>query len=70
MSETPKLPDNEEDKYKKVPGRQAAEQEEDTAFLDGEALEADLVDPSEVKESEGTNQEWPAREESNQVAQP
>ena len=68
MSPTPKHPDHEEDKYKRAPGREAAENEKDTSFLDGDALEADIVDPSEVKESEGTNQEWPAREETNQTS--
>lgn len=37
-----------EDKYKGPQARAAFEQEKETEFVDGEGLEMDLVDPSEL----------------------
>jgi len=73
MKTEPKFPANEEDKYKKKHAREAAEQEEDTQFLNEEGLEDDLID-AKFDEEDGKdiispehpeNQEWKVREKQN-----
>lgn len=63
----------ETDKYRKEKGRQEAEAEKDSQYLDGEGLKDDLVRISDDKEDEfivdskhPENQEWHAREKQNE----
>lgn len=63
---------NEEDKYRKKDGRRAAHKEEDSKYLNQEALEDDLVSEKEagtdddgkiVDSKHPENQEWNVRED-------
>jgi hypothetical protein len=74
MQNTPKHPAHEEDKYRKQKGREAAQQENDSQFLNEEGLEDDLVNDSEIEEDNSPgiineehpeNQEWNVREDAN-----
>ena len=59
----------EEDKFKKRPARVASENENDTKFLDSDALDADLVDEEEIEDGVPSeivkDDEWEAREAQN-----
>ncbi|MFP5384842.1 MAG: hypothetical protein ACLGHN_02100 [Bacteriovoracia bacterium] len=63
-----------EDKYKKEAGREAFKENDETYFLDKEALEDDLTDLPEKNGDHGRivdsehpeNQEWHAREKQNE----
>lgn len=64
---------NEEDKYRKESGRQAARKENDSQYLNGERLEDDLIkaQDEDLEETQyddedlEENDEWSARENEN-----
>lgn len=65
-------PTPEDDKFRRQEGRKASEQNKDTQYLDGEALEDDLIDVDTDSNSDNRtgpehpeNQEWNIREENN-----
>ena len=66
--------DLEEDKYKREEGREAFRKEDETNFLDKEALDADLTDIPDENGDHGRivsfehpeNEEWHAREKQNE----
>lgn len=69
---------NEADKYRKAKGREAAQEDTETEFLDGEGLKDDLTEGSKKIDNHGIvvdsehqeNQEWHAREKQNQDNHP
>jgi predicted nucleic acid-binding Zn-ribbon protein len=71
---------NHSDKYKKRAGREAFQNEDETQFLDHDALEKDLTDLPDAREGDHgqivdsehhpENQEWNSREEQNRSQSP
>lgn len=74
MQNVPEHPMPETDKYREKRGREAAEKDNDSKFLDKTALDEDLIEVDATREddSEGIvnsehpeNEEWHVREEQN-----